>query len=100
MDGFGRDHQALAGPDPYRWLTIYVVLQRFFQDVDDPFTRMLVPKDRPGRADIDAVLDDLASRNTEVVLLDIGALEPLRLWNRCCSCETSLGLLTVENTIA
>jgi hypothetical protein len=81
VDGFGRDHQALAGADPCRWLAVDVVLQRSFQDVDDLFTRVLVPKERRGRADVDAVLDDLASRNAEVALLDIGAPESLRPWN-------------------
>ena len=44
VDRFGRDHQALAGADRRRWLAVDVVLQRSFQDVDDLFTRMLVPK--------------------------------------------------------
>jgi len=42
---------------------------------------MPVPDERGLRADLDAVLDDLAPGDAEVVLLEIGALDPRRLLN-------------------
>src|SRR5579862_1459806 len=81
VDRVGWDHQALASGDPCRWQAVDLVLKRPFQDVDDLFTRMLVPKKWGVGADFDPVLDDLPSGNAEVVLLDVGASESGRLWS-------------------
>jgi hypothetical protein len=58
-----------------------VILERSFQDIDDLFTRMLVANGRRLRANVDAVLDDLASGNAQIVLLQIGSLDSRQLLN-------------------
>jgi hypothetical protein len=80
VDPLGGDGQRVAcavclGADP-----IDRVLQLAFQDVDDLFTRMPVPKRRRLRAKLDAVLDDHASGDTEVVLLQIGPPDACTCW--------------------
>ena len=47
--------------------------------VDDLFARMLVRGGHDPRGEIDAHLDNLASRDAEVVLLEIGARDSRRL---------------------
>jgi hypothetical protein len=59
---------------------------------------MFVPKDRRVRADVDPVLDDLSCGNAEVVLLDVGTRESLRLWDGGAHVSL-LGFVTVANTI-
>jgi hypothetical protein len=51
-------------------------LQRAFEDIDDLFARMLVPDERNVRAYFDSVLNDLASRDAEIVLLEIRPIDP------------------------
>jgi hypothetical protein len=51
---------------------------------------MLVPDGRRFRAYVDAVLDDLASWDAEIVPLEIGALDSRQLLQRCCSCQPPL----------
>ena len=53
-------------------LAVDLVLQRPFKDIDDLFARMRVPAERYSRAEVDAHLDDLASGDAEIVLLEIG----------------------------
>src|SRR5919202_4477732 len=79
VDRFGRDEQDVAGVERRRWLALDLILQRPFQDIDDLFARMLVLDERRFRADVDAVLDDLASRDAEIVLLEIRAPDSRRL---------------------
>jgi hypothetical protein len=73
MDGLGRDED-LSCLDCRRLLAVDLILERPFEDVDDLFARMLVPDGRRVGGDVDAVLDDLASRSAEIVL-EIGASE-------------------------
>src|SRR5262249_34434289 len=75
VDSLGRDEEDLAGIDGRRRPPLHLVLQRPFEDIDDLFARMHVPDRRHVRADHHAVLDDLASRHAEIVLLEIGPLE-------------------------
>src|SRR5215211_3936189 len=79
VDRFSRDEKDLAHVDRRRWLALDLILQRPFEDIDDLFTRMLVLKGWRFRANVQAVLDDLASGNAEIVLLEIGALDSRRL---------------------
>src|ERR671911_1353861 len=79
VDRFGRDEQDVASVERRRWLTLDLVLQRSFEDIDDLFAWMLVLEGRRFRANVHAVLDDFASGNAEIVLLEIGALDFQRL---------------------
>src|SRR5918993_3338426 len=79
VDRFSGGEQDVAGVERRRWLALDLILQRPFEDIDDLFARMLVLEGRRLRADVHAVLDDLASGNAEIVLLEIGALDPRRL---------------------
>src|ERR687898_2951691 len=72
VDRFGRDEQDVASVERRRWLTLGLVLQRSFEDIDDLFAWMEVLEGRRLRANVHAVLDDLASGNAEIVLLEIG----------------------------
>src|SRR5262245_27179781 len=76
MDGLGRNPQGFAGLVRFRRLTFYLVLQRTFEDVDHLLARMPVSDERGVRADLDPVLDHLASWNADVVALKIGTPEP------------------------
>jgi hypothetical protein len=82
VDRFGRDEKGLARLDRRRWLALDLILQRPFEDTDDLFAVVEVLEGRRFRADLDAVLDDLASGNAEIVPLEIGALDSRR---RCWS---------------
>src|SRR5262245_53256556 len=73
VHGLGRHGQRVAGAGRDRRLTVDVVLKRPLEDVDDLLARVLVPDVRRLRADLDAVLDDFASGDAEVVTLKIGA---------------------------
>src|SRR5215213_4237368 len=79
VDRFGRDEKDLARVDRGRWLALDLILQRPFEDIDDLFARMLVLEGQRLRANVHAVLDDFASGNAEIVLLEIGAPDSLRL---------------------
>jgi hypothetical protein len=75
VDRLGRDHQRIAGTVRLGAHAVDRVLQLAFQDVDDLFTGMPVPKWRGFRAQLDSVLDDDAAGDPEVVLLQIGPLD-------------------------
>jgi hypothetical protein len=79
VDRFGRDEKDLARVDRRRGLVLDLVLQRPFEDIDDLLARMLVLDGRRFRANVHAVLDDLASGYAEILLLEIGALDSRRL---------------------
>lgn len=85
VDGFGRNHQRLAGVVRPRGLAVDLVLQRPVQDVDDLLARVLVPDGGRLRSDFNEVLDHLAPGDAEVVLLKIGAVQARCLLNpaRC-----------------
>jgi hypothetical protein len=75
----GRDEQDVARVER-RWrLAFDLVLQRPFENVDDLFARMLVLDERRLRADVHAVLNDLAAGNAEILPLEIGTPESRRL---------------------
>ncbi|MDQ3965661.1 MAG: hypothetical protein M3246_04290, partial [Actinomycetota bacterium] len=75
VDRFSRNEKDLARVDRRRWLALDLILQRPFEDIDDLFARMLVLEGWCFRANVHAVLDDFASGNAEIVLLEIGALD-------------------------
>src|SRR5215207_4470654 len=79
VDSFSRDEKDLARVERRRWLVLDLILQRAFQDIDDLFARMEVLEGWRFRADVHAVLDDFASGNAEIVVLEIGALDSRRL---------------------
>src|SRR5215208_6587621 len=79
VDSFSRDEKDLARLDRRRWLVLDLILQRAFQNIDDLFARMGVLEGWRFRADVHAVVDDFASGYAEIVLLEIGALDPRRL---------------------
>src|SRR5262245_52510610 len=75
VDRSGRNKQDIAGLERHRRPALELILEQAFDGVDDLFARMAVPGgDYPGR-EIDAHLDDLAPRNAQIVLLEIGALD-------------------------
>jgi hypothetical protein len=69
VNGASRDYQGIAGVIRLGRLAFELILQRAFEYVDDLLARVLVLDERRFRADLDAVLDDLASRDAEIVLL-------------------------------
>src|SRR5215208_7642060 len=79
MHRFSRDEKDLARVEPRGWLSLELILQRSFEDVDDLFARMGMLEGRRVRADVHAVVEDFASGNAEIVLLEIGALDSRRL---------------------
>ena len=79
VDRFSRDEKDLARVDRRGWLVLDLILQRPFEDIDDLFARMLVFEGWRFRANVHAVVDDFASGNAEIVLLEIGALDSRRL---------------------
>jgi hypothetical protein len=81
VDRFSRDEKDLARVERRRWLALELILQRPFENIDDLFARMEVLDERRVRANVHAVVDDFASGNAEIVLLEIGALDP----DACCS---------------
>src|SRR5262245_3133316 len=62
VDRLGRDEQDLTGAVRPWLLTVDLVLERPFENVDDLLARMLVSHERRFRADVDTVLNDLSSR--------------------------------------
>src|SRR5215468_7770476 len=64
----GRDEQDVAGLDPRR-PAADLVLQRAFKDINDLFAWMRVHRSDKSRIEVDAHLDDLASRSAEIVPL-------------------------------
>ena len=81
VDPLGRNHQRLAGTVGLRSHAVDRIFQLAFQDVDDLFIRMPVPKRRDFRAKLDAVLDHHAPGDAQVVLLKIGSLDSGSLLN-------------------
>src|SRR5215208_6820369 len=75
VDRFSRDEKDLARVERRRWLALELILQRPFEDIDDLFARMGVLEGWRFRANVHAVLEDFASGNAEIVLLEIGALD-------------------------
>src|SRR5262245_23038450 len=75
MDRPGGHRQRFAGAVGLTADAVDVVLERSLEDVDDLLARMPVPDDRSLRAELDAVLDDHAARDAELVMLKIGAEE-------------------------
>src|SRR5918994_1973214 len=75
VDRFSRDEKDLAGVERRRRLAFDLVLQRSFEDIDDLLARMEVLDGWRFRANVHAVVDDFASGNAEIVLLEIGALD-------------------------
>jgi hypothetical protein len=74
-----RDGQGVPGVVGPGRLAVELVLQRPFQDVDDLLAGVGVLDQRCGRAEVDARLDDLASEDAEILLLEVGAPESRRL---------------------
>src|ERR687898_1629632 len=79
VDRFGPDEKDPARLERRPWLVLDLILQRAFQDIDDLFARMGVLEGWRLRANVHAVLDDFAPGYAEIVLLEIGALDPRRL---------------------
>jgi hypothetical protein len=75
VDRSGRNEQDLAGLEGHRRLALHRVFPRTFEDIDDLFARMRVLGKRHSRREFDTHLDDLASRDAEIVPLEIGALD-------------------------
>src|SRR5262245_57841328 len=75
VDRSGRDEQDVAGLERDRRLALDLILQRAFEDIDDLFARMPVPRERHSRVEVDSHLDDLASGDAEIVPLEIGAFD-------------------------
>src|SRR5215831_669391 len=73
VDRSGRDGQGVTGIARPGRLALNLILQRPFEDVDDLFARMRVPDGWCFGADVDALLDDLAPGDAEIVLLQLGA---------------------------
>src|SRR5215213_8561174 len=82
VDRFGRDKQDLAGLERHRRLALEPILQHPFDGIDDLFTWMAVPGGHHPGEEIDTYLDDLPSRDAQIVLLEIGARDS-RLCPRC-----------------
>jgi hypothetical protein len=99
VDRFGRDEQDVAGFERRGRPALDPVLQRPFEDVDDLFARMLVPDEWRLRANVDAVLDDLASGDAQIVPLEVGAPDPRRLLHGAAH-VSSLVLLLADIMIA
>src|SRR5262249_43925410 len=93
----GRDEQNLAGFERDRRLAFKLIFERAFEDVDDLFARMGVPRGRRSRRDLDDDLERLASGDAHIVPREIDALEARRLRQRasapddhgCCSNDSS-----------
>src|SRR3954471_8381846 len=75
VDRSGRDEQDLASLERHRRLALELILQQSFDNIDDLLARMAVIGCQHPGADIDAHLDDLASRDTQIMLLQIGTLD-------------------------
>jgi len=73
VDRSGRDGQGVPGVTRPRRLSLNLILQRPFDDVDDLFARMGVLDRWCFEADLDPLLDDLAPGDAEIVLLQLGA---------------------------
>src|SRR3954466_13840771 len=69
-------------------LAVHLVLHRSLKDVDDLFARMRVPAERYSRAEVDAHLDDLASGDAEILLLEIGTFDSRLLRSRRVHAQT------------
>src|SRR5262245_35673877 len=76
VNRLGRDDQSLAGVVCLRPRTVDLILERPLEDVDDLLTRMFVPDQRRFVADLDAVLDDLPPRSTQILPLQIDPRDP------------------------
>ena len=102
------DEEDAASFQYHRRLTVHLIFQRAFDDIDDLFARMPVPAERRSGVQLDKHLDDLASGHAEIVPLEIGTpdsrlLRPdhvqrqtasdderrHRNGSRCLSCEVS-----------
>src|SRR5262249_49397779 len=83
MRGIRRNHQRLAGPVRVCADPVDGVLELALEAVDDLLARMLVPHRRRLRCQLDAVLDDHAPRNAEIVLLEIRPSDSRRLSDAC-----------------
>ena len=74
MNRAGRDEEDVARLERHRRLSFQLVLERRpFENVDDLLTRMRVPGGRHSRVEFDDGLDDLASRDAQIVPLEIDA---------------------------
>src|SRR6185312_2389911 len=82
VDRSGRNEQDLTGLEGHRRFALHRVFPRTFEDIDDLFAWMRVLGKRHSRREFDTHLDDLASRDTEIVPLEIGALDSLLLRQR------------------
>src|SRR5829696_10552273 len=82
VDSTGWNEQHAARLQRRRRLAVQFILQSPFKDIDDLFARMPVPAERYARAEVDAHLDDLASGDAEIVLLEIGPLDSRLLRSR------------------
>src|SRR5262249_39589390 len=71
----GRDEQHVASLERYGLLGLELIFDEAFDDVDDFFPGVLMLGECRSGGDINANLDDLASRHAEIVLLQIGALD-------------------------
>src|SRR5262245_48256772 len=71
VDRAGRDEQDVAGREGHRRLVLHRVFPRAFEDIDDLFARMRVPRGRRSRREFDDRLDDLTSRDAEIMPLEI-----------------------------
>src|SRR5439155_24513563 len=96
VDRFGRDEQDVARVVRRRRLTFDLGLQRPFEDIDDLFARIVVFHGRRLGADVDSVLDDLTSRDAEVVLLKICALDAWRLLHGAAHVSLIVSLLVAD----
>jgi hypothetical protein len=75
VDRLGRDQEDLAGIERRGLAAVDGLLERALQDVDDLLARVLVPGRWRVGSDIDAILNDLAAGNAQIVALEIGAGE-------------------------
>jgi hypothetical protein len=98
VDRFGRDEKDLARLDRHRRLALDLILQQAFEDIDDLFARMQVLEGWRLWANVHTVLDDFATGNTEIVLLEIGALDPRRLLLLCAAHLTLRGLVVARHS--
>jgi hypothetical protein len=82
VDCSGLDEQDVAGLERNRRLVLDLVLERALENIDDLFARMPVLGERRSRFDLHAHLEDLASRDAEIMPLEIGALDSRLLRRR------------------
>jgi hypothetical protein len=69
----GRDEQHVAGLERHRWVVGELIFERAFEHVNDLFAGVTMSRKRRSRGEVDARLEGLSSRDSEVMALKIDA---------------------------